>query len=117
MFVLKEDQTVTWPAEIPVPTNGGTVNKVRVNVQYLLLDMDRYNEVKHSDIELLNTVVVGWDKDAFGTESTDSGNSKKKPTALEFNKENLTKLIKIGYVRTGLIQGYWQAQAGLEKNS
>lgn len=112
MFILKTDPVVTWPAEIPMPVDGGTVNKITVGIKYKLIDSDQYEALKHSDIELLSEVVSGWDEDAFGTETT----ADKAPKPFVFNKKNLQTLLKISYVRMGLIQGYWQAQAGLEKN-
>ena len=111
MFVLKKDPIVRWPIQIPQPTDDGNVNPIPVTVEYRLLPQARYDELKGSDAELLREVVVGWNDDAFGQED-ESGRA----VALPFSPEALNQLIEFAFVRTGLVQGYWQAVAGLEKN-
>lgn len=111
MFILKSSPTVSWPIQIPMPTDGGAVERIDVTVEYKLLPQSRYEELKAHDKTLLKECVVGWNDDAFGQE-----NANGEADPLPFNAENLAALIEYPFIRTGLLQGYWQAVAGLEKN-
>lgn len=111
MFVLKSSPTVSWPIQIPMPADGGAVERIDVTVEYRLLPQSRYEDLKAHDKGLLKECVVGWNDDAFGQE-----NANGEADPLPFNAENLAALIEYPFIRTGLLQGYWQAVAGLEKN-
>lgn len=111
MFVLKSSPAVKWPIQIPMPTDGGTVERIEVTVEYKLLPQSRYEELKAHDKDLLKACVVGWNDDAFGQE-----NANGEADPLPFSAENLAALIEYPFIRTGLLQGYWHAVAGLEKN-
>jgi hypothetical protein len=111
MFVLKKSPVVSWPITIPMPANDGKVNQIPVTVKYKLLPQARYDELKAHDNDLLNECVVGWNDDAFGHE-----NANGEADPLPFTAENLAALIEYPFIRTGFLQGYWKAVAGLEKN-
>jgi len=111
MFVLKKDPVVSWPITIPMPADDGKMNHVPVTVEYKLLPQPRYDELKKTDVGLLREVVVGWNDDAFGHED-ETGRA----VPLPFSPDALNQLLEIPYVRTGLVQGYWKAVTGLEKN-
>lgn len=112
MYVLKKNPTVEWPVDISSAADGGKIEITNINVTFKLLNQDAYEAIKKNDIKLLTEVVVGWDGEAFGIETTDEGETAYMP----FTPDNLQKILKFPNVRNGLIQGYWIALAGIEKN-
>lgn len=111
MFVLKKENTVSWPIEIPMPADGGEINRIDVTVEYQLLPQSRYEQLKGNDKELLRECVIGWNDDAFGVETGDGSTE-----SLAFSADTLDQLLEFPYVRTGFLSGYWQAISGIEKN-
>lgn len=112
MFVLKTNPTVVWPVDIGMPVDGGKLQNIPVNITYKLIPQQEYDRLKVSDFDLLREVVVGWGDEDFGVQSEDG----KTQEAMPYSPENLECLIAFPFVRSGLITGFWGAQAGIEKN-
>ncbi|MGO2233101.1 MAG: hypothetical protein ACTH5B_03445 [Marinomonas sp.] len=112
MFVLKTNPTVVWPVDIGMPVDGGKLQNIPVNINYKLIPQEEYDRLKVSDFDLLREVVVGWGDEDFGAQSEDG----KTQDVMPYSPENLNRLIAFPYVRSGLIAGFWEAQAGIEKN-
>ena len=107
MFKLKDNKDFWWPVTVAVPVDGRHA-KHKFRGQFLLIDqeeIDGYvedaNDDEAGDLDLLSRVLIGWEGVA-----DDDGNP------IEFSDEVRDKLLKIPYVRLGLIKAYFEAVAG-----
>ena len=107
MFKLKEDNAFWWPVTVEVPVDGRHV-KQRFKAHFLLIEQDEIDgyvadatDDELADADLLTRVLISWQ----GV-TDDDGN------ALEFVDDIRVKLLKIPYVRIGLIKAYFEAVAG-----
>ena len=102
MFKLKKSNVVWWPVTINEPADGGEVIEHQCQIQFELVNQDKFDELAmQGDIALLNTLVKGW-KDILGTNSKD----------LPFTKKNTEAFFQVPYVRASLITAYMNAVSG-----
>jgi len=102
MFKLLKNNRVYWPVTIHQPADGGTTTQHKCQVEFEIKEQDIFNQLANEgDQTLLTNLVTGWR--GIGDENGDE---------MEYNQENLTALINIPFVRTGLIRGYMEAASG-----
>lgn len=111
MFKLERERTVTWPVNIPVPKDGGTVERHRVNLTFRVLDADGQAELLQAardDGETMAQVIVGWDETVCDQEGE----------PLPFSEENLRRLLKLVNARAAIVETYFTevVRGGARKN-
>lgn len=111
MFKIVEDRTVRWPVTIPVPQDGGSVQKCRMTAHFRMLDDKRFADFTggdrsgEGDAGILREVLVGWDEGDVRDEADQ---------AQPFSEEWRDRLIGVSYARMALIKGYLEAHGGHE---
>jgi len=101
---------VDWPVYIPVPIDGGGVQKHKIVVRYRVLAQSRLDELQKADLladlkdgvaPLLHEVVEGWRhvQDQAGNE-------------LEFSPAALDRLLDISSARVALLSAFYECAAG-----
>lgn len=106
MFKVSQKRTITWPALIHVPVEGGTTRVHEVNVQFEDLPQSEQDEIYKSggnDMDLMKRVVTGWKSGQFKNEDE---------TDIEFSPESLAKLLDIAYVQAALVRAYIELHSG-----
>lgn len=100
MFKLSEstDPITDWPVEVNKPVSGGKVQRHTFKADFLVLPVDELAEVADED---LHKVIVGW-----------SGVADHEGNELPYSVENLQRLLRISYVRVGLLAAYRNCLAG-----
>ena len=112
MFTLTDDYTYTWPVTIHVPADGGTTTPHEIKCTFKVLPDDELKELLAKNLEdedgdLIKRVWIDWDL---------VNGSNKKP--LEFNDENLARMVAVPYVRAAVTAAYFKSVAGAKiKNS
>lgn len=112
MFKLDENEETlirNWPVIINVPQDGGTIKAQEINADFLLLPQEQIDEQLtlaregdgNADIEILRRVVKG-----IGGVADSDGK------AIAYTPELLEKLLKKPYVRSALVNTYFEAAAG-----
>lgn len=102
MFKLKENNVVWWPVTITQPEDGGKVTEHKCQIQYELVNQDKFDELaRQGDIVLLNRIVKGW-QEISGTDNND----------LTFTKKNTAAFFQVPYIRVSLINAYMSAVSG-----
>jgi len=109
MFKIAASRTIAWPVVIPVPQDGGRVQKFEIQAEFLMLLKSSLDEVTSAarsdgddgDLALLREVLVGWSRVC-----DEAGNP------IEFNAEARDALIDIPYVRLALLKSYFEASSG-----
>ena len=104
MFRLIDKHQVTWPVTVPMPIDGGKVQKHKLDVVFEILPRDQVDGIPNTD-ELLDRVVIQV-KTPIGAETGDE------PIAIE--GEIRKRFLAIPYVRAALLEAYAQAAAGRE---
>lgn len=112
MFILDDSEEPLikdWPVVIAKPVDGGRVQKHEVTMDFVLLSQEEVDEQveasrasgESSDVDILRRVVrkLGGFKDADGN-------------SIEYSEALLEKVLRIPYIRIGMIQAYFQASAG-----
>jgi hypothetical protein len=108
-FVIKKEQSYTWPITISEPIDGGGFNDQKVRVKFKMLKQSRIDEVikneAEEDADILSDVLIGWDDEAFKDEL---GNP------IPFNAENKDLILSVPFVRGALVKGFFASIAGKE---
>lgn len=113
MFTVPEENEEViikdWPVIINVPQNGGAVARHEVRADFVMLTQEKIDaqvdESRESngnaDIGILNQVLrnLGGFQDSAGNK-------------LDYSPEMQARVIKIPYVRSALINAYFDAAAG-----
>ena len=110
MFQLQaHDEPIEWPITVNVPVDGGKTQPHVFTGSFLLMDQDELNAlVALGDKAVIKSVLKGWGDDVS------DANGK----ALKFNDKNLNAVLKIAYLRNGIIDSYYNMINGVEaKNS
>jgi len=108
-------ETFTWPIDIKVPAKDGGFAKKSFDATLKILDPETLDSFtkgvgsSQDDEAMCRHILVDWDEKTMADED---GN------ALPFSERHRDQLIKIPYVRTGIIQSYYRAMNGSarEKN-
>lgn len=116
MFVFKKTNTFTAAVRIYDPTEGGRKVAKEIKVDYRVLEPERVQELADraqasrmkGDFcddakEILEEVVCGWS----GIKEDDKGGPD-----FTFSDENLLALIAIPYVRSAMLEGYFEGVNG-----
>lgn len=101
MFKLSDPSTDPirdWPVEIYKPLDGGKTQRHTFRADFLVLPLDELSQVEDDD---LSRVIVGW-----------SGVADHEGTEIPYSPEALQKLLRISYVRVGLLAAYRNCLAG-----
>ena len=102
MFKLQQKPLVWWPVTIKVPVDGGQISEHEIQVQFELLDQDKYDELAlKGDSHVVKQITKNW-KDI----ADEHGET------LPFNEDNLALLTNKIFVRTGILFGYMSAVSG-----
>ena len=93
-----EEIVTAWPVIIDVPKSGGKSTRHKAHVDFQVFDQDKLDEMQllGDDIQFLKKVIVGWHDKDFGQAGI----------PMEFNEENLEKVLKIAYVRMAMLREY-----------
>lgn len=105
MFKLAAVKTVTWPVEVQIPQDGGKVTRARFSATFEILSTEEYEEIVNAGGDVLKRTLIGWGDDLLD----EAGEA---PVA--FSEEAKATLLRISYVRVGLLGAYLQASAGRE---
>lgn len=107
MFKIAKDRRIDWPVLIAVPQTGGTVQKHKITVMFVILAQSRLDEIVQEagggdqDKAVLGAVIAGWD----GVAGDDG-------QPVDFSAEALAALLDIPYARTALLRAYFEAASG-----
>ena len=106
MFVLQETRTYDWPVVVKMPVDGGKFESRRFTATFRLLTRDQADDLtqdpaRDQDTDFLMDVVVGLK----GVNDED-GNE------IPFDADLLKKMIGIAYVRTAMIEAYFNSITG-----
>ncbi len=113
MFIVPAENEETiikdWPVIINVPQSGGAVAKHEVRADFLMLSQEQIDaQIEESresngnaDIGILNQVLrnLGGFQDASGNK-------------LDYSADMQARVLKIPYVRSAMINTYFEAAAG-----
>lgn len=109
MLKLKPNATFHWPVKVQVPQDGRHVENV-FKATFKQVDRDRFIDVQNGDPTaeqtLLDDVLVGWD--GVGDED---GNP------LDFTPENRRALLQVPYVRTAVIEAFFEGIGGRKRKN
>ena len=113
MFTLTDNYTYTWPVTIHMPVDGGTTTPHEIKCAFKVLPQGELDELlakklDDEDGDFLKLVWIDWDlvKDAGGKKD------------LEFNDENLARMVAVPYVRAAVEGAYFRSVSGAKtKNS
>lgn len=106
-FVRKKNATFTWPVTVESPTDGGRFDKETFNAVFKRLGRSEFSKlVEAGDLQLLESVVVGWD-----------GVCDEKDKEIEFSLPELRSLADDPYWCKGVIKAYLESlEGGQTKN-
>ena len=107
MFVLKEDRRFEWTVKVEVPQAGGKFLTQLFTGVFVPIDADRQDEIMRAPISQQDAMIAaealqGWGEDVTGEDAR----------PLPFDEENKARLLKIPYVRTGVVRAYFDAMSG-----
>lgn len=88
-----------WPVVVQIPQNGGKTTRAEFRADFIVLPTDELAEVEDDD---LHRVITGWS----GVAEEDG------KTEIPFSADNLRRLLRIPYVRVGLLAAYRNCLAG-----
>ena len=98
-----------WPVIINVPQDGGVVAKHEIRADFALLPQDKIDEQIEASRESNGNADIGILEQVLrklGGFQDKSGNK------LEYSVELQTRVIKIPYVRSALVNAYFEAAGG-----
>ncbi|WP_413614752.1 hypothetical protein MRB56_12655 [Halomonas cupida] len=111
MFQLEKVASVLEEITVKVPGDHGEVTEATFSVRFRVLDVDEISESieelrsgKITDDDLFARDVKGWE---------DISDEKGKP--LPFTASNLKKIIRLRWVRQGMVDAWYRVQLGREK--
>lgn len=107
MFILDLSETYKWPVSISFPVDGGKYKEHKITLEYKRIPASKIAELGQSegisDIDYVKQIVVGWDlKDKDGE-------------PLDFNDDNLTKLVNIPGAGAAIAQAFYESVTGAAK--
>lgn len=112
MFKLTDIKSVKWPVTVNVPQDGGTVKKYEFTAQFELIGQKEYDDfykpakgeepAGEKDVGLTRRVLTGWGNDVCD----EDGNP------IEFNAENLERMISKPYARVAIVNAYFDCAYG-----
>ena len=94
-YNLTEDRRVMWPVTINEPADGGKITRRKIDIEFRIDDIAKWEETGESVKDVLTRNIVGW-----------SGlqNSKKEP--VPFNDETLEQLLTDPYALPAIWNAY-----------
>jgi|SRR5882672_2884293 len=104
MFRIELSRKVKWPVEICIPLDGGKVEKRMLTVIFEIIPSDEADTALRAGA-LLDRVIAGMDS-PLGGETGDE--------PLAFEGETRKNFLGIPYVRSALVEAYFQAATGRE---
>lgn len=113
MFKIAQNPSYTAIVNVELPGNHGKAKTVQFTAQFKRLSQtaiesvtQRLNDGELDDAKLIDEVLLGWD----GVQDDDG-------TALEFNDDNLAKLLDIFPTRPSIVKAFFASLKGAkEKN-
>ena len=105
MFKVEAPKEITWPVTVSTPRDGGNVVRATFTGKFKILSNAEFNAIYlkgGSDEDLARAVLVGWE----GNLCDESGAS------MEFNEENLCKLVAIPFRRIAVVDAYLELSQG-----
>lgn len=99
MFKVETQKKIKWPVVVSIPRDGGEVTKATFTGEFKVIPTAEFNAIYDNggnDGDMIRNTMIGWGNDVSDAE----GNP------MEFNPENLDKLIAIPYVRSAMVAAY-----------
>lgn len=107
MFRLKENDEFKWPVTVKVPVDGGKFQPQPFTALFRPIPAEVLEEINklpilEQDAAQASECLAGWGEDVKGADGE----------PLEFTEENKARLLGITYVRSAVINAYWDAMSG-----
>lgn len=105
MFKIEKPTEITWPVTINLPRDGGNTTKAVFTGKFKILSNTEFNAIYANggnDEDLARNVLTGWGNDVCD----EAGNP------MEFNEENVNKVIAMPYARNGIAAAYLELSQG-----
>lgn len=107
MFKITQDRTYKWPVTVHIPADGGKFTKATFTAEFRALAQDVIDGVLDDlrsgdrDADFARECLIGWSsvQDQDGSE-------------LPFSDEAKAKLLNIPYVRTALVNAFFESISG-----
>lgn len=109
MFKLKTNVEFAWPVKVQVPTDGRHVEQP-FTARFKQVDRSRFVDLNNGDAEeetnLLREVLIGWD--GIGDENGEP---------IPFSEQTRDQLLEIPYVRTAIVEAFFEGIAGRKRKN
>lgn len=109
MFKIKHNSDFTWPVKVQVPTDGRHQEQ-QFTARFKVVERSRFEDISSGDATaetaLLREVLLGWE-----------GVADESGEALPFSEQVRDQLLEIPYVRTAVVEAFFEGIAGRKRKN